>query len=81
MEINAGDRHIARLRSRILTRSGGERTMHFQGKVTLDDAPTRSLRLEARPSRQFRVWDGEQMIATYGALPFQVVSAAFSAPR
>ncbi|NUS22566.1 MAG: hypothetical protein HOQ25_22720, partial [Mesorhizobium sp.] len=42
------------------------------------DHAGRPLVLEARPSRQFRVWDNEQAVATYGALPFQIVSAKFS---
>ncbi|MEZ2328584.1 nucleotidyltransferase family protein [Mesorhizobium sp. RCC_202] len=77
MEINAGDQHIARLRSMVLSRSGGERTLRFHGKVRLGGSE-QPLVLEARPSRQFRVWDNEQAVATYGALPFQLVSAIFS---
>jgi hypothetical protein len=77
MEINSGDRHVARLRSMALSRSGGERMLRFRGKVKLDRAG-RTLMLEARPSRQFRVWDNERTVATYGALPFQLVSAKFS---
>jgi hypothetical protein len=77
MEINSGDRHVARLRSMALSRSGGERMLRFRGKVKLDRAG-RTLMLEARPSRQFRVWDNERAVATYGALPFQLVSAKFS---
>ncbi|TPI29714.1 nucleotidyltransferase family protein [Mesorhizobium sp. B3-1-6] len=79
MEINAGDRHVARLRSMAISRSGGERMLRFRGKVKLDRTG-RTLVLEARPSRQFRVWDNEQAVATYGALPFQLVSARFSRP-
>ncbi|TGP51814.1 hypothetical protein EN873_19510 [bacterium M00.F.Ca.ET.230.01.1.1] len=77
MELNAGDRHVARLRSMALSRSGGERLLRFRGKVKLNQAG-QALVLEARPSRQFRVWDNEQAVATYGALPFQIVSAKFS---
>lgn len=77
MEINAGDRHVARLRSMTISRSGGERMLRFRGKVELDRAG-RTLVPEARPSRQFRVWDNEQAVATYGALPFQLVSTKFS---
>ncbi|TPI48680.1 nucleotidyltransferase family protein [Mesorhizobium sp. B2-9-1] len=77
MEINAGDRHVARLRSMAIRRSGGERMLSFRGKVKLERTG-RALVLEARPSRQFRVWDNEQAVATYGALPFQLVSAKFS---
>jgi hypothetical protein len=51
--------------------------LRFRGKVKLDQTG-RTLVLEARPSRQFRVWDNEQAVATYGALPFQLVSAKFS---
>jgi hypothetical protein len=77
MEINAAGRHIARLRSVAISRSGGERVLHFRGKVTLDDT-SETLVLEARPSRQFRQWDNEATVATYGALPFQLLSANFS---
>ena len=77
LEINAGDRHVARLRSMVLSRGGGEQTLRFRGKVRLGGAG-QPLVLEARPSRQFRVWDNEQAVATYGALPFQLVSATFS---
>jgi hypothetical protein len=77
MEINAAGRHIARLRSIALSRSGRERVLHFCGKVTLDGTSP-ALVLEARPSRQFRQWDNEATVATYGALPFQLLSADFS---
>ncbi|RWX68656.1 hypothetical protein EN780_08545 [Mesorhizobium sp. M4B.F.Ca.ET.089.01.1.1] len=77
MEINAADRHVARLRSMAISRAGGERTLRFRGKVKLDQT-VQGLVLEARPSRQFRVWDNEQAVATYGALPFQLISAKFS---
>ena len=33
------------------------------------------------PSRLFREWDNETTIATYGALPFQLLSANFSPAR
>ncbi|MDX8527183.1 nucleotidyltransferase family protein [Mesorhizobium sp. MSK_1335] len=77
MEINSGDRHVARLRSMVLSRAGGERMLRFRGKVRLGKAE-QALVLEARPSRQFRNWDNERTVATYGALPFQLVSATFS---
>lgn len=77
MEINAGDRHVARLRAMVLSRSGGARVLRFSGKLKLD-ATEQSLVLEARPSRQFRIWDNEKAVATYGALPFQLVSTEFS---
>ncbi|TGP50234.1 hypothetical protein EN869_033760, partial [Mesorhizobium sp. M2D.F.Ca.ET.226.01.1.1] len=70
-------RHVARLRSMAISRAGGERTLRFRGKVKLDQTG-QGLVLEARPSRQFRVWDNEQAVATYGALPFQLISAKFS---
>ena len=77
MEINAGGDHIARLRAMAISRSGGERVLHFRGKVTLDGAQ-RALTLEARPSRQFREWNDAAAVATYGALPFQLLLAKFS---
>ncbi|CCV03730.1 conserved hypothetical protein [Mesorhizobium metallidurans STM 2683] len=77
MEINAAGRHVARLRSVVISRTGGERVLHFRGKVTLD-GESQALVLEARPSRQFRQWDDEATVATYGALPFQLLSARFS---
>ena len=77
MEINSGDRHVARLRSMIFSRAGGERVLRFKGKVRLDKQG-QAFVLEARPSRQFRVWDNEQAVATYGALPFQLLSATFT---
>ncbi|MFA6155005.1 nucleotidyltransferase family protein [Mesorhizobium sp.] len=77
MEINADDHHIARLRAMAISRSGKERVLHFRGKVMLDGA-RHALTLEARPSRQFREWNDEAAVATYGALPFQLVSAKFS---
>ncbi|WP_296744441.1 nucleotidyltransferase family protein [Mesorhizobium sp.] len=77
MEINSGDRHVARLRWMAISRNGGERVLRFRGKVSLGETG-RALVLEARPSRQFRVWDNERTVATYGALPFQLVSAKFS---
>jgi hypothetical protein len=77
MEINAGGDHIARLRAMAISRSGKERVLHFRGRVTLDGAQ-RDLVIEARPSRQFREWNDEAAIATYGALPFQLLSADFS---
>jgi hypothetical protein len=80
MEINADDHHVARLRAMAIRRSGGERVLHFSGKVTLD-GQTHALTLEARPSRQFRQWDDAAAVAAYGALPFQLISATFSPPR
>ena len=77
MEINGDGRHVARLRSLAISRSGGERVLRFRGKVTLDRTAGRTLVIEARPSRQFRTWDDETTVATYGALPFQLVSAKF----
>jgi hypothetical protein len=77
MEINSGDQHIARLRSTVVRRIGGERVLRFNGKVRFG-GQGQPLMLEARPSRQFRVWDNEQAIATYGALPFQLLSVTFS---
>ena len=80
MEINADDDHIARLRAMAISRSGGERVLHFRGKVTLD-GQKHALTLEARPSRQFRQWDDEATVAAYGALPFHLISAIFSPLR
>ncbi|MER9327783.1 nucleotidyltransferase family protein [Mesorhizobium sp. M0152] len=80
MEINADDHHFARLRAMAISRSGGERVLHFRGKVTLD-GEKHALTLEARPSRQFRQWHDEATVAAYGALPFQLVSAIFSPLR
>ena len=80
MELNAEDHHVARLRAMAITRSGGERVLHFRGKVTLD-GQRHALTLEARPSRQFRQWDDEAAVAAYGALPFQLISAIFSPLR
>jgi hypothetical protein len=77
MEINAAGRHVARLRSMVISRAGGQRVLHFSGKVTLDET-RQVLVLEARPSRQFRTWDNEAAVASYGALPFQLLSAKFS---
>ncbi|TJX12032.1 MAG: hypothetical protein E5W21_37140, partial [Mesorhizobium sp.] len=62
MEINADDHHIARLRAMAVSRSGGERVLHFRGKVTLDGKGD-ALTLEARPSRQFRQWDDKATVA------------------
>ncbi|MBZ9743057.1 nucleotidyltransferase family protein [Mesorhizobium sp. CO1-1-4] len=80
MEINADDHHVARLRAMAISRSGGDRVLHFRGKVTLDGRQ-HALTLEARPSRQFRQWEDQATVAAYGALPFQLVSAAFSPLR
>ncbi|WP_095200757.1 nucleotidyltransferase family protein [Mesorhizobium carmichaelinearum] len=80
MEINADDDHIARLRAMAISRSGGERVLHFRGKVTLD-GERHALTLEARPSRQFRQWDDDATVAAYGALPFHLISAIFSPLR
>ncbi|RWE31846.1 MAG: hypothetical protein EOS78_25370 [Mesorhizobium sp.] len=80
MEINADDHHIARLRAMAVSRSGGERVLHFRGKVTLDGKGD-ALTLEARPSRQFRQWDDKATVAAYGALPFHLISATFSPLR
>ncbi|MEP6565459.1 MAG: nucleotidyltransferase family protein [Mesorhizobium sp.] len=77
MEINAAGRHVARVRSMVISRAGGQRVLHFRGKVTLDEA-RQALVLEARPSRQFRTWDDQAAVASYGALPFQLLSAEFS---
>ncbi|QND58131.1 nucleotidyltransferase family protein [Mesorhizobium huakuii] len=80
MEINVDDDHIARLRAMAISRSGGERVLHFRGKVTLD-GERRAVTLEARPSRQFRQWDDDATVAAYGALPFHLISAIFSPLR
>ncbi|TIN97282.1 MAG: hypothetical protein E5Y06_06480 [Mesorhizobium sp.] len=80
MEINADDDHVARLRAMAISRSGGERVLRFRGKVTLD-GERQAMTLEARPSRQFRRWDDAETVATYGALPFQLISATFSPLR
>ena len=80
MEINAAGRHVARLRSVAISRAGRERVLRFRGIVTPDGA-WQDLTLEARPSRQFRGWDHETTVATYGALPFQLLSANFSPAR
>lgn len=77
MEINAGASHIARLRAMAISRSGRDRVLRFRGKVTLDGTG-HALLLEARPSRQFREWNDKAAVATYGALPFQLLSAEFS---
>jgi hypothetical protein len=77
MEINVGGSHIARLRSLVISRAGGEKVLHFRGRVSLEEA-RQTLVLEARPSRQFRTWDNEADVAAYGALPFQLMSARFS---
>ncbi|UDL86848.1 hypothetical protein LGH82_16595 [Mesorhizobium sp. PAMC28654] len=77
MEINAASRHVARLRSMAISRSGKERVLHFRGKVTLDGA-RQAFVLEARPARQFREWNDAATVAAYGALPFQLLSAKFS---
>jgi hypothetical protein len=77
MEINADNHHVARLRAMAISRSGGERVLHFRGKVTLD-GQRHALTLEARPSRQFRQWDDAVAVAAYGALPFHLISATFS---
>jgi len=65
------------LRSMVISRAGGQRVLHFRGKVILDET-RQALVLEARPSRQFRTWDDEAAVASYGALPFQLLSAKFS---
>ena len=80
MEINAAGRHVARLRSVAISRAGRERVLRFRVIVTPDGA-WQDLTLEARPSRQFRGWDNETTVATYGALPFQLLSANFSPAR
>ncbi len=77
MELNLGDRHIARLRSTVLSRAGGQKVLRFHGRLTLEEQ-NEPLRLEARPSRQFREWTDPDIVATYGALPFQLLSAVFS---
>lgn len=78
MEINGDGQHVARLRSLAISRTGGDRVLRFRGKVTLDRTAGQTLVIEARPSRQFRTWDDDTTVATYGALPFQLVSAKFS---
>ncbi|TPM40190.1 nucleotidyltransferase family protein [Mesorhizobium sp. B2-3-4] len=80
MEINRDNDHVARLRAMAISRSGGQRLLRFRGKVTFD-GQQHALTLEARPSRQFRQWDDQATVATYGALPFHLVSATFSPLR
>jgi len=77
MEINGAALHVARLRSMVISRAGGERVLRFRGKVK-PDGLGQKLTIEARPSRQFRTWDNAAAVATYGALPFQLISATFS---
>lgn len=77
MEINCGERHLVRLRKRILSAGGGTRILRFGGTLHLQPGE-RTLTIEARPSRQFREWDNAETIATYGAVPFRVIAADFS---
>lgn len=77
MEVNAGERHVARLRHRVLYRSEGGRLLRFHGTITPEVGET-DFTLEARPARQFRDWSNQWVVAKYGALPFQVVSAKIS---
>ena len=77
MEINSGERHIARLRYRTFTRADGTRLLRFNGTIRPEPGET-LVTLEARPSRQFRDWRDEATVAAYGALPFQLVSADIS---
>jgi GNAT superfamily N-acetyltransferase len=77
MELNGGECHFARLRYRKLGKSGGRLTLRFRGNIRVDQADG-ALVLSARPSRQFRDWEHERTVATYGAVPFQVVSVKVS---
>ncbi|GAA2830303.1 putative nucleotidyltransferase-like protein [Aminobacter aminovorans] len=80
MELNGGECHFARLRYRKLGKSGGRLTLRFRGTIRPDQADG-ALVLSARPSRQFRKWEHEQTVATYGAVPFQIVSVTVSPAR
>ncbi|GAA2885822.1 hypothetical protein GGQ99_004948 [Aminobacter niigataensis] len=80
MELNGGERHFARLRYRKLGKSGGRLTLRFRGVIQPDPA-LGALTLAARPSRQFREWEHEQTVATYGAVPFEIVSVKVSPAR
>ncbi|MDH4988028.1 nucleotidyltransferase family protein [Aminobacter anthyllidis] len=77
MELNGGEHHFARLRYRKLGKSGGAMTLRFRGTIRPAEADG-DLTLAARPSRQFRDWEHERTVATYGAVPFQVVSVKVS---
>ncbi|WP_378948489.1 nucleotidyltransferase family protein [Mesorhizobium sp. ANAO-SY3R2] len=80
MELNGGEHHFARLRYRKLGKGGGEMMLRFSGAIRPEDADG-ALALVARPSRQFREWEHAQTVATYGALPFQLVSVKVSPRR
>ncbi|MBB6468319.1 hypothetical protein HNQ96_004203 [Aminobacter lissarensis] len=80
MELNGGECHFARLRYRKLGKSGGRLTLRFRGKIRVDQADG-ALVLSARPSRQFRQWEHEQTVSTYGAVPFRIVSVSVSPLR
>ena len=79
MEINSAERHIARLRYRTFIHADGTRLLRFDGTIRPEPGET-LVTLEARPSRQFRDWRDEATVATYGALPFQLLSAEISQP-
>ena len=79
MEINSGERHIARLRYRTFTQADGARLLRFNGTIRPKPGET-FVTLEARPSRHFRDWRDQATVATYGALPFQLLSADISPP-
>ncbi|CAN7247835.1 nucleotidyltransferase family protein [Aminobacter sp. LjRoot7] len=80
MELNGGECHFARLRYRKLGKSGGRLTLRFRGTIRPDQADG-ALVLSARPSRQFREWEHVQTVATYGAVPFQIISVTVSSAR
>lgn len=73
LEINGPASHVARLRYRKHGKSAGTELLRFEGAVTLsrDEGP---LTVESRPVRQVRDSEPPDVVARFGAVPFQIVS-------
>ena len=71
-EVNSLTRHHVRLRTLVLGRSGRARLFRFRFPLSLaqgEGAPS----LNAVPSRRFNSGAPEEMLARYGATPFEIV--------
>lgn len=72
-EVNSLTRHHVRLRTLVLGRGARARLLRFRFPLSLaegEGAPT----LNAVPSRRFNAGAPDEMLARYGATPFQIVS-------
>lgn len=71
-EVNSNERHLARLRARVINRGRRTRTFRFKFSISLQAGET-GVVLTAAPARVFNSDVPAQLLERYDALPFRLV--------